>query len=59
VRLKGSYRVPFGFIGSALNAAGLHNVAEEGLRQLFERVTDESITAVREHAMRDHVSQLS
>jgi hypothetical protein len=59
VRLKGTYRVPFGVIGSAANAAGLHNVAEEGLRQLFERIADESIAAVREHAMRDHASQLS
>jgi hypothetical protein len=59
VRLKGTYRVPFGMIGSVANAAGLHNVAEAGLRQLFEQVADESIAAVREHAMRDHTSQLS
>jgi hypothetical protein len=54
VRLKGTYRAPFGVIGSTVNAAGLHRLAEEGLHQLFERAVDESVAAIQAGATRDH-----
>jgi hypothetical protein len=50
LRLRGTYRVPLGLVGSAVNAAGLHRFAEDSLRQLFDRVADESIATVREEA---------
>jgi hypothetical protein len=46
--LKGKYTVPLGFFGLAINAAGMKRVAEEGLRDLFERVADETVAVVRE-----------
>lgn len=48
LRLKGSYSVPLGPIGSTVNAAGMHKVAEDSLRDLFERVADESVAAIRQ-----------
>lgn len=47
LRLKGSYSVPLGLVGSTVNAAGMHRVAEDSLRDLFERVADETVAAVR------------
>jgi hypothetical protein len=58
VRLRGAYRAPLGLIGATIDAAGLHKLAEEGLLQLFRRVADESVAAIRDHATRDHAVRL-
>jgi hypothetical protein len=50
LRLKGSYSVPFGPLGSTLNKAGMHKMAEDSLRDLFDRIADETISAIREES---------
>jgi hypothetical protein len=52
VRLTGTYSVPFGALGSTINAVALHTVAEAGLRQFLERLTSETMNAVREESSR-------
>jgi hypothetical protein len=52
LRLKGTYTVPLGPLGSTINAAGLHKMAEDSLRDLFERVVDETVEAVRKDSTR-------
>lgn len=47
LRMKGNYRVPLGPIGSAFNAAGLDRIAEDSLKDLFERIADATAFAVR------------
>lgn len=50
VRLDGTYHVPLGPIGSTINALALHKVAEVGLHQFLERLTNESMDAIREES---------
>ncbi|HXP92080.1 MAG TPA: hypothetical protein VN905_01300 [Candidatus Binatia bacterium] len=52
LRLKGTYTVPLGPLGSTINAAGMHKMAEDSLRDLFERVADETIAAIRKESDR-------
>lgn len=54
LRLKGTYRAPLGPVGSTINAMGLHNLAEEGLREFFNRIADESVASVRADSMERH-----
>lgn len=47
LRMKGTYRVPLGPIGSTANAAGLHRIAEHALSGLFARIADATVEAIR------------
>ncbi|HTV73715.1 MAG TPA: hypothetical protein VME66_08440 [Candidatus Acidoferrales bacterium] len=57
LRLRGRYRVPLGLVGSTLNAAGLHRLAEENLRRFFDLVADRSSEAAREVALHEHATE--
>jgi hypothetical protein len=55
LRLKGTYTVPLGPLGSTINAAGLHKMAEISLHDLFERVVNETTTALRDESTRRYL----
>jgi hypothetical protein len=50
LRLKGTYKAPLGPLGSTINAVGLHKMAEESLRDLFDRVARETVDTIRDQA---------
>lgn len=50
LEMKGKYRVPLGPIGATFNASGLKGVAEQSLRDFFERVVDQTVSTAREPA---------
>ena len=55
LRLKGTYTVPMGPLGSTINAAGLHKMAEISLHDLFERVVEETTTTLRDQSTKRYL----
>jgi hypothetical protein len=48
LELKGRYKVPLGPIGATFSARGLNGVAEQSLRDFFDRIVDRMIATARD-----------